>query len=148
MWVFLLLLPFSQICVSAGHTSRQFTRTDPAGNAQGIADTHGQRELAATAGVSLSELSAVLLGKRSSSPSTLAKLCVSGYRLGRAGREEGEQAQGVLDEARRNRELEGLRRFAKRMGIDSAILDRALKGRTKPGPLTLAKLQALLEEEF
>ena len=64
----------------------------------------------------------------------------------RAGRKV--QAQGVLDEARRNRELEGLRRFAKRMGIDSAILDRALKGRTKPGPLTLAKLQAPLAEEF
>ena len=71
-----------------------------------------------------------------------------GIPAGKSGQGEGEQAQGVLDEARRNRELEGLRRFAKRMGIDSAILDRALKGRTKPGPLTLAKLQAPLAEEF
>jgi len=112
-----------------------------------VADTHGQRKLAATAGVSLSELSAVLLGKRSPSPSTLAKLCMAVSCLERAGREEAEQTQGVLDEGRRCRELEGLRRFARRARIDPANLNRALEGRTKPSPLTLAKLQALLAEE-
>jgi uncharacterized protein YggE len=45
--------------------------------ARWVADTHGQHQLAAAAGVSLSELSTVLLGKRSPSPSTLTKLHMS-----------------------------------------------------------------------
>jgi hypothetical protein len=60
---------------------------------------------------SLSELSAVLLGKRRPSPSTLAKLRVTVSRLERAGEEEAQQTMNVLDEARRHCEPEVLRRY-------------------------------------
>jgi len=76
-----------------------------------VADTFGQRQLAAAAGVSLSELSAVLL------------------------------------DVRLRCRLTGLRRFARRAGVDPANLNGVLKGRTRPSLLMLAKLQALLAEE-
>jgi hypothetical protein len=56
------------------------TRTRPGGCATGRRN-HGQRKLAKEAGVSLSELSAVLLGKRCLSSAPLAKLCVAVFRL-------------------------------------------------------------------
>src|SRR5829696_8371142 len=73
----------------------------------------GQRELAAPAGISLSELSAVLLGKRRPSPSTLAKLCAAVYRLQRAEMEEAERTRSVLDEVSRLCDLGGLRHLAR-----------------------------------
>ena len=103
---------------------------------------------AAAAGVSLSELSAVLTGKRHPNPLTLTKLCVAVSCLHRVERDEAEQTKGILDELRRHCELEGLRRFAKRVGLDPANLNRVLKGGRKPSPLMLAKLQAILAEEF
>jgi transcriptional regulator with XRE-family HTH domain len=69
---------------------------------------HSQRELVSAAGVSLSELSAVLLGKRSPSPSTLAKLCMAVPHLRRSEGDEAEQIKGVLDKVRRLRELEAM----------------------------------------
>jgi len=112
-----------------------------------VADTFGQRQLAAAAGVSLSELSAVLLGKRSPSPSTLAKLCMAVSRLQRAQSEEADRTRSVLDDVRLRCRLTGLRRFARRAGVDPANLNGVLKGRTRPSLLMLAKLQALLAEE-
>ena len=112
-----------------------------------VADTLGQRQLAAAAGVSLSELSTVPLGKRSPSPSTLAKLCVAESRLRRAEQEEAEQCRNVLEEVERLCKLQGLRRLATRAGVDPANLARVLKGKHKPSLLMLAKLQALLTEE-
>jgi transcriptional regulator with XRE-family HTH domain len=109
-----------------------------------VADTLGQRQLAAAAGVSLSELSSVLLGKRSPSPSTLSKLCTAVSHLQRAESEEAEQCRNVLEEVERLCNLQGLRRLARRAGIDPANLNRALKGRTKPSMSMLAKLQATL----
>ena len=114
---------------------------------RGVANTFGQRQLAAAAGVSPSELSAVLLGKRRPSPSTVAKLGAAASRLQRAESEEAEQTERVLDEVRRHCELTGLRRFVRRARIDPANLNRVLKGRRKPSRLMLAKLQALLAEE-
>ena len=110
---------------------------------RGVTNTFGQRQLAA-AGVSLSELSAVLLGKRRPSPSTVAKLGAAASRLRRVESEEAEQTERVLDEVRRHCELTGLRRFARRARIDPANLNRVLKGRGEPSRLVLAKLQALL----
>jgi len=107
----------------------------------------GQRELAAAAGISLSELSGVLLGKRNPSPSTLTKLCMAVSRLQRAESDEVDQAKIVLNEVRRRCNGSGLRRFARRAGIDPANLNRVLKGQRKPSPLMMAKLQALLAEE-
>jgi hypothetical protein len=89
----------------------------------------------------------VLLGKRSPSPSTLTKLCTAISHLQKAKREEAEQVRSVLDEVRRHCRLTGLRRFARRAGIDPANLARILKGRRNPSPLMLAKLQAILAEE-
>ena len=50
----------------------------------------------------------------------------------------------MLDEARRDCELEGLRRFARRLGIDSENLNCVLKGRTKFNPSMLATLWVTL----
>jgi len=94
--------------------------------------------------MSLSELSAVLLGKRKPSPSTLSKLCVAVSGLERIAREETEETRDVLAKARRHCKLKGLRRFARRAGVDPANLNRVLKGRTKPSQLMLAKLEAAL----
>ncbi len=115
--------------------------------ARRVADTHGQRQLAAASGISLSELSAVLLGKRSPGPSTLTRLCMAVSRLQRAESEGVEQARSVLEEVRRHSRFTGLRRFAKRAGVDPANLNRVLKGRGNPSQPMLAKLQAILAEE-
>jgi transcriptional regulator with XRE-family HTH domain len=113
-----------------------------------VADTHGQRRLAEAAGISLSELSAVLLGKRSRSHSTLNKLCMAASYLQKAEREEDERTKSVLEEVRRLRKLQGLRHLAGRAGIDSANLNRVLKGQRKPSLSMLMKLQVFLTEEF
>jgi transcriptional regulator with XRE-family HTH domain len=112
--------------------------------ARRVAHTHGQRKMAATACVSLSELSAVLLGKRYPSRSTLTKMCMAVSRLQRAESEEAEQTFCVLEEVRRRCKGPGLCHFARRAGVDPANLNRVLKGRTEPSLLMLAKLEAAL----
>jgi transcriptional regulator with XRE-family HTH domain len=109
-------------------------------------NTYGHRQLAAAAGISLSELSAVLLGKRSPSSCTFAKLCVAASCLLRGESEEAEQCRNVLEEVGRLCKLQGLRRLARRAEIDSANLNRVVKGRTKPSQLMLVKLHVLLAE--
>jgi hypothetical protein len=86
----------------------------------------------------------VLLDKRNPSPSTLAKLCMAVSRLRRAESEEADQANIVLEEARRNCEFECLRQFARRAGVDPANLNGVLKGRRRLSQLMLAKLQVTL----
>ena len=115
--------------------------------ARRAANTHGQRQLAAAADVSSSELSVVLLGRRRPSPSTLTKLCMAVSRLQRAEQEEVAQTKCLLDEVRRYCKLRGLRYFARRAGEDPANLNRVLKGRGEPSRVILVKLQALLAEE-
>ena len=111
-------------------------------------NTYGHRQLAAAAGISLSELSAVLLGKRSPGSCTFAKLCVAASCLLRGESEEAGQCRNVLEEVGRLCKLQGLRRLARRAEIDSANLNRVVKGRTKPSQLMLVKLHILLAEEF
>ena len=65
----------------------------------------------------------------------------------RAKREVAEQRKNLLDEVRRHCQLEGMRRFARRAGVDQVNLNRALNGRTKPKLTSLAKLRALMTEE-
>lgn len=65
----------------------------------------------------------------------------------RAERDEAEQTDSVLEEVRRRCKLKGLRRLARRAGIDPGNLNRALKGQVRPSRLILAKLQALPAEE-
>jgi len=115
--------------------------------ARGVADIFGQRQLAAAAGVSLSELSTVLLGKRCPSSSTLAKLCMAVSRLRRSERDEAEQMRSVLEEVRRHCKLKGLRRFARQAGIDPGNLNRVLRGRVRPSVSILGKLQATLARD-
>jgi hypothetical protein len=109
-----------------------------------VADAFGQCQLAAAVGVSLSELSAVLLGKHRPSPSTLTKLCMAVSCVQRAESEEVKQARSILDEVRQRCQLTGLRRFAKPAGVDLANLARVLKVERNPSTLMLAKLQATL----
>lgn len=116
--------------------------------ARRVADTYGQRQLAAAAGVSLSQLSAILLGKRHPNSSTLTKLCTATSCLQRVQSEEAEQTNKVLDEVRRHCRFRGLRHLARRAGIDPANLNRVLIGRRKPSRSMLTKLQALFAEEF
>jgi transcriptional regulator with XRE-family HTH domain len=59
--------------------------------------TCGQRKLAKASGISLSEVSAILLGKRRLTRTTLAKLCQAIPRLEREASEEAEQVQGTRD---------------------------------------------------
>ena len=94
--------------------------------ARGVADTYGQRKLADAAGISLSELSAVLLGKRYSHTSTLSKMCIAVSRLQSAQSEEIERTRSVLDYVRLRCRLIGLRRFARRAGVDPANLNGVL----------------------
>ena len=104
----------------------------------------GQPALAAVAGVSLSEVSAVLLRKRRPTPGTLAKLYRAIPQLEREACEEAEHIREVLDAARRRCRLVGVREFARRAGVDSANLAKVLGGRRKPSQVMLAKLEAAL----
>ena len=95
--------------------------------AKRVVDTHGQRQSAAAAGISLSELSTVLLGRRRPSPSTLTKACMAISRLQRAESEEAERTDSVLEEVRRCCKPVSLQHLARQAGEDPANLNRALK---------------------
>jgi transcriptional regulator with XRE-family HTH domain len=110
--------------------------------------TFGQRKLARAAGVSLSEVSAILRGRRRPTSATQSRLYRAVSSLQRAEREEAEQTKSMLDEVRRHCKLKGLRHLARRAGIDPANLTRALKGRGRPSQRMLTRLQALLAEEL
>ncbi len=103
-----------------------------------------QPALAMAAGVSLSEVSAVLLRKRTPTPGTLAKLYRAISRLEREASEEAEHVQEVLDAVRRHCRLVGVRKIARRAGVDSANLAKVLSGRRKPSHVMLEKLEAAL----
>ncbi len=104
----------------------------------------GQPALATAAGVSLSEVSAVLLRKRTPTAATLAKLYRAVSRLEREASEEAEHVQEVLDAVRRSCRLLGVRQFARQAGIDGANLAHVLSGRRRPSQVMLVKLQAAL----
>jgi len=75
-------------------------------------------------------------------------LCVAVSGLERIAKEETEETRDVLAKARRHCKLKGLRRFARRTGVDPTNLARVLKGERKPSPLMLAKLRVILAEKF
>ncbi len=106
----------------------------------------GQRTLAKAAGVSLSELSAVLRRKRKARPATLMKLRRALVDLGTEACEASDHAKGVLERAKEACRVMGRRRFAERAGVDASNLAHVLNGRRKPSQLMLAKLQACLTE--
>ena len=113
--------------------------------AREVAGTHGQRELASRAGVSLSELSAVLLGERNPSPSTLAKMCITVSRLQKEEVGRVEKTTSLLDDVKMHCRHTGLRRFARQAEMDPAKLNRLLKGRSKPSLSILMKLKKDLD---
>ncbi len=106
----------------------------------------GQRNLAEAAGVSLSEVSAVLCRKREPRPAMLAKLRRALANLETEAREASEHVRGVLERAKEACQVLGLRRFAERAEVDASNLARVLNGRRKPSQLILAKLRACLTE--
>ncbi len=106
----------------------------------------GQRKLAEAAGVSLSEVSAVLLGKREPRPATLAKLHRALANLEGEAREASEHARELLERAKEACRAMGQRRFAERAGVDASNLAHVLNGRRKPSQLMLENLRACLTE--
>ncbi len=106
----------------------------------------GQRKLAEAAGVSLSEVSAVLLGKREPRPATLAKLHRALANLEGEAREASEHARELLKRAKEACRAMGQRRFAERAGVNASNLAHVLNGRRKPSQLMLENLRACLTE--
>jgi transcriptional regulator with XRE-family HTH domain len=109
----------------------------------------GQRKLklAEAADISLSEVSAVLRGKRKPTPTTLAKLCRAAPQLEAVYREQAVYTRVVLDAVRECRQNSSIRQFAERSGVDGANLTHVLNGRRNPSREMLAKLEAALSSE-
>jgi transcriptional regulator with XRE-family HTH domain len=104
----------------------------------------GQRRLARASDTSLSVVSAILRGKRRPSSATLAKLYRALPLLQREALEEAELAQEVLEAVRQGCDVIGVRRFARRAGVDAANLAKILSSRRRPSRAMLAKLEAAL----
>jgi transcriptional regulator with XRE-family HTH domain len=104
----------------------------------------GQRKLARASNTSLSVVSAILIGKLRPTPVTLAKLYRALPLLQREALEEGELAQEVLEAVRQDCDAIGVRRFARRAGVDAANLAKILSSRRRPSRAMLAKLEAAL----
>jgi transcriptional regulator with XRE-family HTH domain len=104
----------------------------------------GQRKLARASNTSLSVLSAILIGKLRPTPVTLAKLYRALPLLQREALEEAELAQEVLEAVRQGCDVIGVRRFARRAGVDAANLAKILSSRRRPSRAMLAKLEAAL----
>jgi hypothetical protein len=103
-----------------------------------------QHALATAAGVSLSEVSAVLLRKRSPTPAMLARLYRAIPRMEREASEEAEHIREVLDAVRKRCRLVGVREIARQAGVDGANLAKVLSGQRKPSQMMLTKLEATL----
>jgi transcriptional regulator with XRE-family HTH domain len=114
--------------------------------ARGAAETHGQRQLAAAAGISLSELSAVLLGKRQPSKTTLTKLYRALPRIERDAREQIDDAQDVLDTVREQSQRTSIRQLAKWADLDASNIAHVLSGRREPSRKMIARLRALIAQ--
>ena len=106
----------------------------------------GQQKLAKASGISISEVSAILLGKRQPTRTTLSKLFQAIPRLEREATEEAEHVREVLDAVGRHCRLVGVREFARQAGVDGANLAKVLDGRREPRPMMLAKLEAALRK--
>jgi transcriptional regulator with XRE-family HTH domain len=92
-------------------------------------------------------VSAILSGKRRPTPATLAKLYRALPRLEQEASEEPELVREVLEGVKRRCQLIGVRRFAKRAGVDAANLAKVLSGRRRPSQAMLAKVQAALAQD-
>jgi transcriptional regulator with XRE-family HTH domain len=106
----------------------------------------GQRELARAADISLSEVSAVLLGKRAPRSATLSKLYGAASCLEREAREGDARIREVLEAVRERCECSSVRQFAKQAKVDTANLTHVLSGRRKPSRVMLMKLRKALGE--
>lgn len=106
----------------------------------------GQRKLAEASGTSLSEVSAILCGRRRPTPATLTKLYRVIPLLEGDASEQAEYAREVLDGVRRYCQQVGVREVARQAGLDPSNLSRVLKGRRKPSQIILEKLRVLIEE--
>jgi transcriptional regulator with XRE-family HTH domain len=104
----------------------------------------GQRSLAKAAGVSLSEVSAVLLGKRTPKPAVLSKLYKAVSHMEREAREQAGYVRNVLDIVRARCQYVSVRQFARQADIDAANLAHVLNGQRKPSQTMLVTLRIAL----
>ena len=96
--------------------------------------------------MSLSEVSAILRGKHSPIPATLAKLGRAVARLEGEALQEAREVQEVVDAAKKRCEEIGLRRFAAQARVDAGNLVSVYQGRRKPSQRMLMKLRRTLGE--
>jgi hypothetical protein len=60
---------------------------------------------------------------------------------------DADDTRSVLEDVKRHCKLKGLRRLARRAGIDPANLNGVLKGRRKPSRMMLTKLESTLWQD-
>lgn len=101
----------------------------------------GQRRLAKASDVSLSEVSAILQGKRRPRRETLATLWHAAVALEQAEQEREAEARDVIEAVRERCQEIGLREVARRTGVDAANLSKVLSGCRK---LSNAMLKSLI----
>jgi len=88
----------------------------------------------------LSEVSRLLSGKVAATPQAIAKLQAAINDL----EKEQQETAEILSKAKQAIRKTSLRKFAAQAGIDSTNLNKTIKGKRRPSPETLAKLQLAL----
>lgn len=111
------------------------------------AQLFGQRQLATAAGLSLSEVSAVLTGQRKNpTHETLAKLYKGLQDLEAARRDQTEHETAVLTAVKKRCRRLTLRQFADNAAINASHLSEVLNGKRKLSKTMLAKLEKTLQD--
>jgi hypothetical protein len=107
----------------------------------------GQRKVAKVAGVSLSEVSAVLLGKHQSSLATVPLLYSGQCPVWREAHDQAEHVREVLEVVRDRRQRTWTRQFARHVKEGEANPAHVLSDRCKASQMMLARLQAALAQD-
>lgn len=111
------------------------------------AQLFGQRQLATAAGLSLSEVSAVLTGQRKNpTHETLAKLYKGLQDLEAARRDQTEHENAVLAAVKEHCQRLTLRQFADNAAVNASHLSEVLNGKRKLSKTMLAKLEKTLPD--
>lgn len=104
------------------------------------ADEFGQRALAKAAGISLQHLSAILTGKAGPSTKTAVKIMSAIDALRREKIEVEARTRVTLERARAACKEIGLKKLAKRAGIDGGNFSAVLNGRRVPSKIMLVRI--------
>lgn len=108
------------------------------------AKMHGGQTLARETGLSRQHLTMILTERRHPADALLARLAVAAVALDTARRQRDDEAQSALVAVRDECRRLGLRRFARKAGIDDGHLARLLAGSRQPSPAMLAKLHGAM----